>query len=200
MDGRAFRPESGRQYEAGLRFQPDGGTQSYSAAMFDLRRRNYLTYDPDFVPRQTGETLVRGLELEASLQPLPQLHVIGSYSYTPTVEVTASSNPRELGKPLSAVSRHAAALWADYRFDNGIRFGLGARYVGANRGDLDAARAEVPAVTVFDALLGYDLDRWGLALNVHNLGDRTYLSNCDAYDNCYYGDQRRMTATATYRW
>ncbi|WP_369939025.1 TonB-dependent siderophore receptor [Xanthomonas medicagonis] len=198
--GRAFRAETGRQYEAGLRFQPDGGTQTYSAAVFDLRRRNYLTYDPDFIPRQTGETLVRGLELETSLQPLPHLHVVGSYTYTPTVEVTASSNPRELGKPLSAVSRHAAALWADYRFDNGIRVGLGARYTGANRGDLDAARAEVPAFTVFDALLGYDLDRWNLALNVHNLGDRTYLSNCDAYDNCYYGEQRRVTATATYRW
>ncbi|MCW0456110.1 TonB-dependent siderophore receptor [Xanthomonas sacchari] len=198
--GRAFRPESGRQYEAGLRFQPDGSTQSYSAAVFDLRRRNYLTYDPDYVPRQTGETLVRGLELEATLHPLPRLQLIGSYSYTPTVHVTASSNPGELGKPLSAVSRHAAALWGDYRFDSGIRVGLGARYTGANRGDLDAARAEVPAFTLFDALLGYDRDRWSLALNVHNLADRTYLSNCDAYGNCYYGEQRRVTATATYRW
>ncbi|MCI2261873.1 TonB-dependent siderophore receptor [Xanthomonas indica] len=200
LSGRAFRPESGRQYEAGLRFQPDGGTQSYSAAVFDLRRRNYLTYDPDFLPRQTGETLVRGLELEATLHPLPRLQLIGSYSYTPTVHVTASSNPRELGKPLSAVSRHAAALWGDYRFDNGIRLGLGARYTGANRGDLDAARAEVPAFTLFDALLGYDRDRWSLAVNVRNLADKTYLSNCDAYDNCYYGEQRRVMATATYRW
>ncbi|MBB5884628.1 TonB-dependent siderophore receptor [Xanthomonas sp. LMG 8992] len=200
VSGRAFRPESGRQYEAGLRFQPDGGTQTYSAAVFDLRRRNYLTYDPDFMPRQTGETLVRGLELEASLHPLPRLQVTGSYSYTPTVQVTASSNPRELGKPLSAVSRHAAALWADYRFDSGIRLGLGARYTGANRGDLDAARAEVPAFALFDALLGYDRDRWNFALNVRNLADKTYLSNCDAYDNCYYGEQRRVMATATYRW
>ncbi|MCW0386256.1 hypothetical protein NB722_000795 [Xanthomonas sacchari] len=90
------------------------------------------------------------------------------------MEVTASSNPRELGKPLSAVSRHAAALWADYRFDSSIRLGLG------------AARAEVPAFTLFDALLGYDRDCWSLALNVHDLADKTYLSNCDAYDNCYY--------------
>nr|WP_230681157.1 TonB-dependent receptor [Paracidovorax cattleyae] len=198
--GQPFKPETGRQYEAGVRYQPEGGKQRYSAAIFDLRRKNYLTADDNFVPRQTGEIQVRGLELEASAELMPRLNVVGSYSYTPTAEITASSTAREIGKPLTAVSRNAAALWVDYRFANRIKVGLGARYTGSNRGDLDAAPAKVPSFTVFDAMIGYDIDRWSFALNVRNLGDKTYIGNCDQYGNCYYGDPRRVVATATYRW
>ncbi len=198
--GQPFKPETGRQYEAGVRYQPEGGKQRYSAAIFDLRRKNYLTADDNFVPRQTGEIQVRGLELEASAELMPRLNVVGSYTYTPTAKITASSTAREIGKPLTAVSRNAAALWVDYRFANRIKVGLGARYTGSNRGDLDAAPAKVPSFTVFDAMIGYDIDRWSFALNVRNLGDKTYIGNCDQYGNCYYGDPRRVVATATYRW
>ncbi|MBO9831175.1 TonB-dependent siderophore receptor [Xanthomonas phaseoli] len=198
--GQPFKPETGRQYEAGVRYQPEGGKQSYSAAIFDLRRKNYLTADDNFVPRQTGEVQVRGLELEASAEVLPRLNIVGSYTYTPTAEITASSTAREIGKPLTAVSRNAAALWADYRFPNRIKVGLGARFTGSNYGDLNAAPGKVPCFTVFDAMIGYDIDRWTFALNVRNLTDKTYIGNCDQYGNCYYGDQRRVIATATYRW
>lgn len=195
-----FKPETGRQYEAGVRYQPVGTTDSYSAALFDLRRQNYITADANFRPRQTGEVLVRGLELEAAFQPVKRMNVTVSYAYTPKVEITASSTPSEVGAPLLAVSKHRAALWADYRFDNGIKVGLGARFTGSNRGDLNKAPVQVPSYTVFDAMIGYDIDRWSLALNVRNLADKTYFANCDQYGNCYYGDQRKVTATATYRW
>ncbi|WP_372156711.1 TonB-dependent siderophore receptor [Xanthomonas campestris pv. fici] len=198
--GQPFKPETGRQYEAGVRYQPEGGKQSYSAAIFDLRRKNYLTADDNFVPRQTGEVQVRGLELEASAEVLPRLNLVGSYTYTPTAEITASSTAREIGKPLTAVSRNAAALWADYRFPNRIKVGLGARFTGSNYGDLNAAPGKVPSFTVFDAMIGYDIDRWTFALNVRNLTDKTYIGNCDQYGNCYYGDERRVIATATHRW
>ena len=36
-----FKPETSRQYEAGIRYQPPGTKDSYSAAVFDLRRQNY---------------------------------------------------------------------------------------------------------------------------------------------------------------
>jgi iron complex outermembrane receptor protein len=49
-------------------------------------------------------------------------------------------------------------------------------------------------------MLGYDFDRWSLALNLRNLTNKTYIANCDIYGSCYYGDQRRVLATATMRW
>lgn len=194
-----LKPETGRQYEAGVRYVPADGKGRYSAAIFDLRRRNYITYTPEFLPRQTGEILVRGLELEAAFQPVKHLNVIAAYTYTPKAVVTASSTPSEIGRQMQAVSRNQLSVWADYRFATGLRVGLGARYTGSNRGYQESAAAPLPAYTVVDALVAYDLQHWSLALNLRNLGNKAYLSNCSA-GSCRYGELRQAVATATYRW
>lgn len=194
-----LKPETGRQYEAGIRFQPPGGKSTYSAAVFDLRRQNYVTYTEDFLPKQTGEILVRGLEFEAAFQPIRDLNVVAAYTFTPTAEVTASSTPSEIGKQMQAVSRNQMSVWTDYRFGSGIKVGLGARFVGSNYGYQESAGAKVPAYTLLDALIGYDFQRWSLALNIRNLTDKLYLSNCSS-GICRYGDLRKIVATANYRF
>lgn len=194
-----FKPETSRQYEVGLRYQPPGTQDSYSVAAFDLRRRNYITYDADSIPRQTGEVTVRGVEFEATLQPIPRMNVIASYSWTPKAAITASSNPDEIGKQATAVPLNRASLWVDYRFDSRIKVGAGARFTGANYGDGSIAPKQVPSFVLFDAMIGYDIGRWSLALNARNLTNKTYIANC-GYGNCYYGDPRTVVATASYRW
>ncbi|MDP9991230.1 iron complex outermembrane receptor protein [Variovorax boronicumulans] len=197
-----FKPETGRQYEAGIRYQPPEGKQSYSAAIFDLRRQNYITYGTGgAAPKQTGEISVRGLELEAMAELAPRLNVTASYDYTPRAMVTASANPGEIGKQANAVPRHRMSVWANYRFVNGVKVGLGARYTGTSHGDGEKiAPTKVPAATVFDAMIGYDLERWSLALNLRNIANKDFIANCDQYGKCYYGAPRSMVATATYRW
>ncbi|WP_232310986.1 TonB-dependent siderophore receptor [Herbaspirillum autotrophicum] len=194
-----LQPETGRQYEVGLRYQPSGSKDKYSAAIFDLRRQNYITYTTDFLPKQTGEILVRGLELEAAFQPTPRINVVAAYTFTPKAEVTASSTVTDIGKQMQAVSRNQASLWTDYRFPFGLKLGAGARYIGSNHGYAESASIPVPAYTVFDALVEYDLQRWNLALNLRNLTNKTFISNCSA-GSCRYGDLRKVFATATYRW
>lgn len=196
-----FKPETGRQYEAGIRYQPPEGKQTYSAAVFDLRRQNYISYGTGAAPKQTGEISVRGLELEATAELMPRLNVTASYDYTPRAIVTASANPAEIGKQANAVPRHRMSVWANYRFSNGVKVGLGARYTGTSHGDGEKiAPAKVPAATVFDAIVGYDIERWSLALNLRNIANKDFLANCDQYGKCYYGAPRSMVATATYRW
>jgi iron complex outermembrane receptor protein len=199
ISGSPFKAETGRQYETGVRYQPVGRKDSYSAAIFDLRRRNYITYDSNFVAKQTGEVAVRGLELEAQVAPVRGMNMSVAYTWTPKADVTASANASEVGKQLKAVSRNQMSLWTDYRFSNGLKLGMGVRYVGPNRGDEEAAPAKVPAYTLVDALVGYDISRWELALNLRNLTNKTYMASCDA-SRCWFGDQRKVTATATYRW
>lgn len=195
-----FKPESGRQYEAGIRYQPPGGKSLYSAAIFDLRRKNYITYDATFMPKQTGEISVRGLELEATTELMPRLNLTASYAYTPRAIVTASSRAEEIGKQAMSVPRNRLSVWADYRFSNGLKVGAGVRFNGSTRGDAEVvAPAKVPSYTLLDAMIGYDIDRWTLALNLRNLTNKTYVANC-AYGYCYLGTQRTAVATATYRW
>lgn len=194
-----FKPETGKQYEAGLRYQAPGTRDTYSAAIFDLRRQNVITYQ-NSTPMQTGEVLVRGLELEATFQPIPRMNVVAAYSWTPKADVTASSNPDQIGKQLVGTPRNQVSLWNDYRFSNNVKVGLGVRYVGSTHGANESAPAKIPSYTVLDAMLGYDFDRWSLALNTRNLTDRIYLGrNCDEY-SCGYGQRRSVMATATYRW
>jgi iron complex outermembrane receptor protein len=201
LTGRAFKPETGRQYEAGLRFQPVGRNDSYSVALFDLRRKNYITYDQNFMPKQTGEALVRGLEFEGKVEPLPGMNLIGAYSFTPIARVISSATPAAIGRQAVAMSRHKASLWVDQRFDGGLQLGAGGRYVGPNRGNEEAVRPyTVPAYVVLDALAAIDLARWRLAINARNLLDKAYFANCDAFGSCYYGEPRRVTATLSFRW
>lgn len=196
-----FKPETGRQYEAGIRYQPPGTKQSYSAAIFDLRRQNYISNDANFMPKQTGEIQVRGLELEATAEIMPRLNITAAYGYTPRAIVTASANPAEIGKQANAVPRNRLSIWADYRFSNGVKVGLGARYTGSNYGDGEKlAPNKVPASTVYDAMVGYDFERWSLALNLRNLTNKNFIANCDQYGKCYYGAPRSIIATGTYRW
>lgn len=199
VTGKPFDPETGRQYEAGLRYQPPGTGDSYSVAVFDLKRRNYVTYDEDSMPRRTGEVTVRGLEAEAVVQPVANMNVIASYAWTPKADVTASSNPDEVGKQLAAVSRHRVSFWTDYRFASGFKLGAGLRYVGPNRGMNETAPKEVPGYTLFDAMVGYDFGDWSVAVNGRNIADKTYIANC-AYTSCYYGEQRTVMATVSRRW
>lgn len=197
---KAFTPETAQQQEIGLRYQPVGTNDSYSIAAFNLRRQNYITSDPATTqPRQTGEITVRGLELEALFSPMKNLQLTASYAWTPKAEVTASSNPSELGHNTNGVSKQMGSLWAEYKITSRLKAGLGARYIGPNHGYNDSAPAKVPGYALFDALLGYEIDHWSFRLNIRNLTDKTYFASCSD-TSCYYGDERRINLTASYRW
>lgn len=197
--GKPFAPETGRQYEVGIRYQPPGRNDSITASLFEVKRQNYITYDAVFTPKQNGEVTVRGFELEALLQPVAGMNLTGNYSWTPKADVTASARPAEIGLPFSSVSEHQFAAWADYKMENGLKFGAGVRYVGPNRGYGNTAAAQVPAYTLFDAMLGYQIGPWQFAVNARNLTDKSYIASCGS-GSCYFGDPRSVIATIARRW
>lgn len=200
--GNPFAPETGHQYEAGLRYQPPGSKDTYTAAAFEVTRANYVIFDSvNFLPEQSGETVTRGLELEAVVQPIEGLNFTTAYSWTPTAEVVDSINPDEIGKQATPVPEHQLSLWGDYRFRGGLNLGLGLRYVGSTLGFNEAAPAEIPSYTLLDALVAYDLGPWRLAINVRNVLDDDYVASCNGSGTtCYYGGPRRVIGTFSYRW
>jgi iron complex outermembrane recepter protein len=199
--GKPFSPETGRQYEAGIRYQPTGRSERYSAAIFDLRRQNYVMWDVMGVPKSTGEVQVRGLELEMLIQPVRNLNLMAAYTWTPTGEVTASAVPSEVGKAANAIREHQFSLWSDYRLAGGVKIGLGARYMGSTWGTNESAPEKIPAYTLLDGMVGYEVGSWTLALNGRNLTDKDYVANCaGGGTHCSYGERRKVIATATYRW
>ena len=202
-DGALFDPETGRQWEAGLKFQPDGINALFTVAVFDIVRDNVVRYGDPAGPSQTGEITSRGIELEGVASLTDSLNLRASYAYQ---EVEFTDNPVAglIGNTPYTVPKNRASLWADYTLRGGALdgFGLGGgvRYVGESYAD-DANTVTVPSFTVFDTALSYRRDNYDFQLNVSNLFNKTYVASCfDTGFGCFYGEGRRITGKATIRW
>jgi iron complex outermembrane receptor protein len=66
------------------------------------------------------------------------------------------------------------------------------RYLGSTL----SGGVETPSVTLYDAMVSYQWDRYLLRLTGRNLADETYVVNCDAF-TCYYGDTREIGLSLT---
>jgi iron complex outermembrane receptor protein len=201
--GNLFQPETGEQFEVGVKFQPPGYNSFVTVSAFDLVRQNVLTPDPNDInfQIQTGEVTTRGVELEAVASLTQNLSLIGNYSFLDS-EVT-ESNDVDLGKRPTTVPKHIASFWADYGFKGGpaagLSFGAGVRYVGNSPGDAENTFF-VPSYTLLDAALRYKVGSLQLAINAKNLLDKEYMSTCFALSSCYYGQVRTVIGTLTYNW
>jgi iron complex outermembrane recepter protein len=208
--GTPFKPTRARQYEAGLKYQPGGGSTLWTASLFNLEQRNVLTADADpahlainpFAQAQTGAVRSKGFEIEGKFELNRNWRFTAAYSNVDS-EITRS-NDGLVGKAPVYQPRHSAAVWAHHRVTGGalagLDAGLGVRRMGATFGSADNS-LEVPAYTLADLALGYDLTRGArIAVFVNNLFDKTYVGSCQNINTCYYGARRSVQATLKYAW
>lgn len=206
-DNSQLDPETGKQYELGLKYEPPGGSSLYTIALFDLTKQNVTEFVGGFA-RQEGEVRSRGVELEGKTEITQGFNLIGSYTWN-DVEVTESESGNEGNTPFR-VPEHMASLWGDYIIQGGalegLRIGAGARYVGSTYGD-SANSFKVDSYTVVDALVSYELgkvdasmDGVEVSLNATNLFDEEYVAGCFSSLGCQYGQQRTVYGTVTYNW
>jgi iron complex outermembrane receptor protein len=202
--GQLAQPETGQQAEVGLKFQPNGFNGHFGIGLFDLKRQNVLTTDPNNVLRQTqnGEFTSRGLELEAVANLAPGLKVVGAFT-TYDLFISKDLNRALIGKVPTNTPRQLTSAWADYTFQDGpltgFGFGGGVRYIGSSFAD-QANLLPVPSVVLGDAAIHYEWKNWRAALNVINVTDKIYVANCSSPTACFYGDRRRVTASLAYKW
>jgi iron complex outermembrane receptor protein len=206
-----FEPETGRQYEVGIKYQPPGSNSFMTVSAFDLARQNVVSHSGPggATISQTGEITSRGIELEGVASLDSGLDVRLAYTYLDT-EVTKETNgdsgagTSDVGKTPFGVARHRVSLWADYQLQNGplegLTIGGGVRYVGKTWGD-DANTFKVPSYVLADAALSYKKDNTTLSLNVSNIFDKDYVASCFADGfGCFYGEGRRITASVRVTW
>ncbi|WP_448089312.1 TonB-dependent siderophore receptor [Pseudomonas azerbaijanoccidentalis] len=207
----SLKPTEGEQWELGIKYQPPGSDTLLTAAIYNLTQKNVsvttTNSDNVSITSQTGEVKVKGLELEAVSDVTENLKVIAAY----TLAKSEVQDGAFKGNRLQLMPNQQASLWTDYTWHNGALdgFGIGGgvRYTGNTYGDqANTELGKADAYTVFDAAVHYDLGRLdnslkgaSLALNATNLFDKDYISTCDSF-YCYYGDQRSVVASATYKW
>jgi len=174
FNGSPFAPETGKQWEAGIKYEAPGGHWTGSLALFDLRRKNVSTADPvnTGFSVQTGEQRSRGLELEMGADLRNNLKLTGAYTYTDT-EVTHDTNTAIVGLPLNLTPRHTLSLWATYKLPQmpQLTLGAGARYVSEQVGSYPFT---LPSYTVVDLSVGYAGPSYRITAGVKNVFDKAY--------------------------
>ncbi|BAN46370.1 TonB-dependent siderophore receptor [Metapseudomonas resinovorans] len=205
--GKALEPTEGTQWETGLKFQPEGSNSMYTASVFHITQENVASKLPqDTFFTSVGEVRSQGLELEANTQVNENLKVLASYTYTDITYTKALDGNQ--GNTPNQAPKHMASVWAAYDFNagalDGLRTGLGVRYVGKTWADKENT-LHVPSYTLVDALVSYDLGKLGMkgldvSLNANNLLDEDYVASCYSLDFCYFGEKRNVSATLSYQF
>ncbi len=212
-DGQPFDPSRAKQYEAGVKYVPKDRPIVITGAVYQLTKTKNLTADPGNVlfSNQGGEIRSRGVELEAKAAVNANVNVTAAYTYT---DAEYTHDTLLQGKTPVQVPKNMASLWTDYTFNetslSGLTVGAGVRYVGESKGlyssgDKANQNFNVASYTTVDALVKYDLGRFGLpgsslAVNVNNLFDRDYVASCYRDYACYWGAERQVVGTATFRF
>lgn len=209
QQGTPFVPSKARQYEVGVKFQPQQADALFTVSAFDIAQRDALVPDRIGFNVQAGKIRSRGFELEARGEATRNLELIAALTLLDTT-VKEAALPENAGKRPQAVPRYFGSVWANYTYHSGmlagLRLGAGVRVVGSSYAD-NANTIKAAGYTVVDAALRYDFGARspslkGLegTLNVNNLFDKTYYASCSSDIYCQFGNGRQVLAGLQYRW
>ncbi|MGD1918164.1 MAG: TonB-dependent siderophore receptor [Pleurocapsa sp.] len=180
--GEEFEPETGRQYEVGIKSELFDDKLLATLALFDLKRNNVLDA-ASFSARQIGEQRSRGVELDIAGEILPGWNIITSYAYLDT-EILSDTNEfagtDSSGNQLRNVPENAFSIWTTYALQKGslegLGFGVGLFYEGEKQGDLENTFT-LPDYLRTDAALFYKKDNYTAQVNFQNLFDVRYFES-----------------------
>ncbi|HEY0292558.1 MAG TPA: TonB-dependent siderophore receptor [Hansschlegelia sp.] len=196
-----FKPETGVQYEAGVKYAPTWFPGLFSVAVFDLKKKNVVS-GPFNAQNQLGEVRSRGVEFEAQANLTENWKFLGSFTAY-QLKILKDPTAEQIGEQPFLVPEVIGSAFLDYTFTTGalrgFSLGGGVRYVGKSEATLPNT-VKVPASTLFDAAARYEWDKYKVSLNVTNLFDKRFVSGCQGINVCSYGEGRKALVRASYTW
>ena len=199
--GDPLKPETGRQWESGIKSSLMGGKIDLSASLYYLTRNNVSTSDPThpYSYLQSGKQRSRGFEFDSRFEIVENWQAIFTYAYTDAAVIEDNSYP--VGDQLSNVPKHSIGLWTRYAFDgalDGLSVNAGIYHYSSMAGDLPNT-FRLPAYTLVNAGLAYDYRDATLQLSFKNLFNERYFSG--SYNNLYVqpGAPRSIEARLSYQ-
>lgn len=205
-------PQTGEQYEIGVKSELFGGGVLATLSLFEVTQSNIarLVEQPD-IYAATGERRSRGAEIEAVGEVTEGLDLIFAYTYI-DAEVTEDADPARIGLRPTQTPKHEVAVFANYQFPSGPLagwgFGAGVNWVGERfAGDALSGVAADENSVLQDDYLKLDLvvsytgiPRWDIQARVSNVLDEEW--EIYSYDTLLYGVQfnepRAYLLRATY--
>ncbi|HEX7873326.1 MAG TPA: TonB-dependent siderophore receptor [Sphingobium sp.] len=190
-----YRPLTGTQYEAGVKWQPMPSTL-ITVTAFHIKERNRVLYLANNATTQSGELTTKGVEFEASHTLPGDFELLVNYGYN---ELKSETNTN-----LDYMPRHTASLWSTKTFkladETSLRLGGGAVYVGKSISTSALWSIVTPARTTVDALVELNWQSWRFSVNATNLLNNKFYASCLARGDCFMGAPRNIMGTVAYKF
>lgn len=207
--GDPYKPQTGTQFEAGVKWQPAPSTL-VTVTAFHIKERDRVLYLPNNATAQSGELTTKGIEFEASHTLPDDFELLVNYGY--------NKLKSEVNSSLDYMPRHTASIWSTKTFgvtdDAQLRLGAGVVYNGKSKstGGIDpyGLNPAIPAGTLYtvttpsrttvDALAEINWESWRFAINATNLLNNKFYASCLARGDCFMGAPRNVMGTIGYRF
>ncbi|MDP1025851.1 TonB-dependent siderophore receptor [Sphingomonas sp. KR1UV-12] len=194
--GTPFRPQTGSQYESGMKWQPDAATL-VTLTGFRIKEQNRPIPDPvnPLGQIQAGELTTRGIEVEATRTLPGRYDLTLAYGYNDVSGDSAASG---------YLAKHTTSAWGTKTWaltgTTTLRVGAGVRYLGKQVSSSSLWTIVTPGRTMVDALVELERDRWRLAVNATNLLDNRAYASCLTRGDCFVSAPRNVMANLSWRY
>jgi iron complex outermembrane receptor protein len=193
--GDPYKPQTGTQFEAGVKWQPEPSTL-VTVTAFHIKERNRVLYLPNNATAQSGELTTKGIEVEASHTLPGDFELLVNYGY--------NKLKSEVNTSLDYMPRHTASIWSSKSFGVAdgakLRLGAGVVYSGKSVSTSSLWSIVTPSRTTVDALAEINWNSWRFAINATNLLDNRYYASCLARGDCFVGAPRNVMGTIGFRF
>jgi iron complex outermembrane receptor protein len=193
--GETLDPETGEQYEIGVKTRLLDDRITATAALFRLTRGNLAVSDPDnpAFDIQIGEQRSQGLEVSVGADITPAWKVSVGYAYT-DAETTKDTDSSLVGKRVRNVPKHGLTVLSDYRVRTGplagFSFGGALTYTGSRSGDIEDT-FELPSHWLADIYARYNInENFTVDARVNNIADVEYFTNSSSDFEVWRGAPR----------
>ena len=204
--GAALDPETGQQWEAGIKTELLNGRVNATAAVYQLTRQHVATSDPTAPAGsgaflESGEQRSRGIELDSQIILARGWEMIAAYSYI-DAKVTRD-NDIPVGDHSLNVPGQSVSLWMKYAVQSGPATGLamsaGVNAYSSQWGDLPNT-FRLPGYRLMNGNVSYTVGRMTAQLNLKNItGARYYVGSYNAlYVNP--GEPRSVLFDVTWKY
>lgn len=179
------KPESARQYEAGIRYTFFNERIVLNTAVFNVSRDNVATLFTPSAGPNAGVQLVtfdsqltNGEEVSLIAKITDQWSILANATHQQAVLTSAPQAVTQVGNVPQGVPANMANAWSVYKFAlgglSGFQFGIGANYRDRTWSDTTNVNS-VPGFVVGNLMFGWENTNWGVALNVKNFTNKLYF-------------------------
>lgn len=182
---KSFKPEHANQLEFGVKTSLLSDKLNATVSIYDIKLSDRVYPDQANMNNsvQGGKVGSRGIEIDITAHPTPELSIIAGYSYNRSkiLEGNQTDFYSQPGRnPGGQGPQNLANLWATYKFSNGtlrnFGIGIGGNYAGKYKVIDNSATGvfTLPDYALLNTSIFHNSKHYRITFNVNNLTNKEY--------------------------